>query len=65
MTALMVVAVMAVAVGVLVAVVHGLVAMLLAVVDVALGPVGVLMLMLIFAVATHWFPLLRINIVII
>jgi hypothetical protein len=53
MAALMVVAVMALVMGMLVAMDRRLVAVLLAVVDMSLGPVGVFVLMLVFAVATH------------
>jgi hypothetical protein len=49
----MVVAVMALVVGVFVAVDGRLVAVLLAVVAMSLSPVGVFVLMLVFAVATH------------
>jgi hypothetical protein len=53
MAALMIVAVMALVVGVLVAMDGRLVAVLLAVVAMSFGPMGVLVLMLVFAVATH------------
>ena len=53
LAALMIVAVMALVVGVLVAMDGRLVAMLLAVVAMSFGPMGVLVLMLVFAVATH------------
>jgi hypothetical protein len=53
MAALMIVAVMALVVGMLVAMDGRLVAVLLAVVAMSFGPVGVLVLMLVFAVATH------------
>lgn len=58
MAALMVVRVMALAMGVFVAMNHGLVAVLLAVVSMGLGAMSVFVLVLIFAVATHVFPLL-------
>ena len=57
MAALMVVAVMVLAVSVFVAMDRSLVAVLLAVVDMGLSRVGVLVLMLVFALATHVFPL--------
>jgi hypothetical protein len=53
MAALVFVGVVAVAVGVLVGMGGGLVAVLMAIVHMRLGPMGVLMLMLVFAVATH------------
>ena len=57
MAALMVVAVMVLAVSVFVAMDRSLVAVLLPVVDMGLSRVGVLVLMLVFALATHVFPL--------
>jgi hypothetical protein len=53
MTALMFVGMMAVAVGVLMTMDGGLVAVLMAVVHMGVGPMAVLMLMFVFAVATH------------
>ena len=58
MAALMLVAVMAVPVGVLVGMHGDLVAVLMAVVAVSLGLVSVFVLVLVFAVATHGFHLL-------
>ncbi len=53
MAAAMLVAVVAVTVGMLMAMDGGLVAVLLAIVDMSLGPVGVFVLMSVFAVAAH------------
>jgi hypothetical protein len=57
MAALMVVAVMVLAVSVFVTMDRSLVAVLLPVVDMGLSRVGVLVLMLVFTLATHVFPL--------
>ena len=53
MAALVFVGMMPVAVGVLMAMDRGFVAVLMAVVDMGLGPVGVFMLMFVLAMATH------------
>jgi hypothetical protein len=53
MAALMFVGVMALVMGVLVAVNRGLMGVFVAVVDMGLGPMGVLVFMLVFAVAAH------------
>jgi hypothetical protein len=54
MAALVIVAVMALVMTMLMAMDRRLVAMLMAVVDMGLGPMGVFVLMFLFAVATHF-----------